>query len=268
MFFKMIRYVTITFSITYLFWGFDIALSSMGLYEHPGYNIGIIFYIIAACAPAIAAIVLWKKEQANLGLKKILKKIFHLSNPVLELSLLAVFLSIRFVIPFLSGDVRITGRLWQVVVFTPVMLLFGGFEEVGWRGNLQPMLEKKCGFIIATLINYAVWLVWHIPLCFIKGTYQYSGSYLWFAVSLLGSAFCTSALRKVKDNIMPCILFHAIGNAVVSYGLTVNNGISILVSCGLQVLAAILVSVFFGRAKKENGGKYVSSNASYKTADI
>lgn len=79
------------------------------------------------------------------------------------------------------------------------MLLFGGFEEVGWRGWLQPALEKKCGFIFATLINYAIWLVWHIPLCFVKGTYQYSGSYLWFAVSLAGSAFSAAALHKVKS---------------------------------------------------------------------
>ena len=157
---------------------------------------------------------------------------------------------IRFGIPFLFGDIRITGSLWQVVAFTPVMLLFGGFEEVGWRGYLQPILENKCGFIIATLINCAIWIVWHIPLCFIKGTYQYSGSYLWFAISLVGSAFCTSALRRLKGNIMPCVLFHAIGNAVVSYGLTVNNGNGVLVSCGLQVIAAILLSVFFGRVQE------------------
>ena len=248
---KLSSYLIITFAITYLFWGLDILLSSLGFYEHPAYNIGIIFYIIAACAPAIAACILWRKESAGNGLKSILKKVFCFNNPLLELILLAVFLAARFVIPFLFGDVRITGSFWQVLVFSPVMFLFGGFEEVGWRGYLQPVLEKKCGFIIASLINFAIWLVWHIPLCFIKGTYQYSGSYLWFAISLAGSAFSAAALHKVKGSIIPCILFHAIGNAVVSYGLSINNGTGILVSSGLQVLLAISLAVIkVNRIKK------------------
>lgn len=245
------RFLILTFAITYLFWGFDIVLSRLGLYEHPAYNVGIIFYIIAACAPAITACVLWRQETDNQGIKSILIKLFRLSNPVLEITLLMGFLLIRFGIPFLFGDVSITGSLWQVVVFIPVMFLFGGFEEVGWRGYLQPLLEKNCGFMPATMINYVIWIFWHIPLCFIKGTYQYSGSYLWFAISLIGSAFSASALRWVKRDIMPCMLFHAIGNAIISYGLSVNDGTGMLASSGAQVLLAILLSVFFDRDNKE-----------------
>ena len=122
------------------------------------------------------------------------------------------------------------------------MLLFGGFEEVGWRGYLQPKLEKKFGFIIATLINCTIWIVWHIPLCFIKGTYQYSGSYLWFAISLLDSAFSLAALNKVKGSIVPCILFHAIGNAVVSYGISINDGTGMIVSIFVQIIFAVFLS--------------------------
>lgn len=78
---KIGRYLILTFAITYLFWGFDIVLSSLGLYEHPGYNIGIVFYIIAACAPAFAACALWRKETGNISIQTILKKIFKLSSP-------------------------------------------------------------------------------------------------------------------------------------------------------------------------------------------
>ena len=139
-----------------------------------------------------------------------------------------------------------------MVIFIPVMFLFGGFEEVGWRGYLQPVLEKKFGFIVATLINCAIWIVWHIPLCFIKGTYQYSGNYLWFAVSLAGSAFALAALHKVKGSIMPCILFHAIGNAVVSYGISINEGTGALVSYIAQIVFAIVVSILLGRVNKSH----------------
>ena len=48
MFKKTCNYLIPAFAITYLFWGFDIVLSCLSLYEHPAYNVGIIFYIIAA----------------------------------------------------------------------------------------------------------------------------------------------------------------------------------------------------------------------------
>lgn len=238
---NVVRYLILTFVITYLFWGFDIVLSCLGLYEHPAYNIGIIFYIIAACAPAIAVFILWQKDPDKKGMRYFLKTVFGFNRPAIELSLLVAFLMIRFGIPFLFGDVTFIGDWWQVLVFIPVMLLFGGFEEVGWRGYLQPILEKRFGFVVATTINCAIWIVWHIPLCFIKGTYQYSGSYLWFAISLLGSAFSAAALHKVKGSIVPCILFHAIGNAVVSYGLSISNGTGAVVSYICQVILAIIV---------------------------
>jgi len=241
------KYLIITFAITYLFWGFDIVLSKLGLYEHPTYNIGIIFYIIAACAPAITVYFLMKKESNKKGICCFFKSIFKFNNLVLEILLIGIFLVIRFGIPALFGDTSIIGNWWPVVIFIPVMLLFGGFEEVGWRGYLQPKLEKRFGFVIATLINCAIWLVWHIPLCFIKGTYQYSGNYLWFAVSLIGSAFSLAALNKVKGSVIPCIIFHSVGNAIVSYGIAINEGVGMLVSTCIQIIFAICVVKLFNR---------------------
>lgn len=235
------KYLILTFAITYLFWGFDIVLSKLGLYEHPAYNIGIIFYIIAACAPAITVYILKQKESDKRGIRSFFKYIFKFNNLFLEILLLGIVLVIRFGIPFLFGDISIIGNWWHVTIFTPVMLLFGGFEEVGWRGYLQPKLERKFGFVIAILINWAIWIVWHIPLCFIKGTYQYSGNYLWFAVSLLGSAFSLAALNKVKGSIMPCIIFHAFGNAIVSYGISINEGTGMIISICIQIIFAICV---------------------------
>lgn len=238
---KICQYLVFTFIITYLFWGFDIILSRLGLYEHPTYNIGIIFYVIAACAPAITGYIFMKNESEKSGLRYLLKSFFKFNYLILEILLIVIFIVIRFGIPFLFGDVIIIGNFWQVIVFTPVMLLFGGFEEIGWRGYLQPVLEERFGLFVATLINSAIWIVWHIPLCFIKGTYQYSGDYLLFAISLIGSAFSLAAINKVRGNVIACILFHSLCNAIVSYGISINDGVGIVVSAGIQIIFAIVV---------------------------
>lgn len=243
-------YLIITFAITYTFWGFDAILSRLGLYEHPAYNIGILFYIIAACSPAIATYILLQKEPDKRGMRNYVKFSFRFDRPVIEILLIVIFLSIRFGVPFLFGDGKIIGDWWQVVLFIPIMVFFGGFEEIGWRGYLQPILDNRFGAVCASLVNCAIWTVWHLPLCFIKGTYQNSGNYLWFIVSLIGSAFSLAAINKVHGSIMPCILFHAAGNAIVSYGITGNEGLGMVVSTCIQVLFAISV---FKRYSKEPG---------------
>lgn len=240
---KICQYLIYTFTITYLFWGFDIILSRVGLYEHPTYNIGMIFYVIAVCAPAISGYIVMQNETDKSGICYFIKSSFKFNQPVLEILLICIFMAIRFGIPFLFGDISIIGNWWKVVVFTPIMLLFGGFEEIGWRGYLQPKLEKKFGFFVATLINCAIWIVWHIPLCFMKGTYQYSGNYLWFAVSLVGSAFSLAAINKVRGSIIPCILFHSICNAIVSYGISINEGVGIAISTCIQIIFAACIFI-------------------------
>lgn len=70
---SVFKYLILAFVIAYLFWGFDIVLSGLGIYEHPGYNVGIVFYIIAACSPSIAVYTLWQKEPDKRGIRYFLK---------------------------------------------------------------------------------------------------------------------------------------------------------------------------------------------------
>lgn len=106
----------LTFSITYLFWGFDIILSRLGLYEHPTYNIGMIFYIIAVCAPATSGYIAMQNESDKSGIRYFIKASFKFNQPILEISLIAIFMAIRFGIPFLFGDVSVIGNWWQFIL--------------------------------------------------------------------------------------------------------------------------------------------------------
>lgn len=253
---RIFQYLIITFAITYLFWGMDILLSIFGLYEHPSYNIGMIFYIIAASSPATSVYTLMQLDPDKKGIRHFLKMSFTFNKPFSEILLVCVFTGIRFIIPFLFNEVSITGHLWQVVVYTPVMLLFGGLEEIGWRGFLQTKLEDKFGALTSTLIICAIWVVWHIPLCFIKGTYQYSGSYFWFAVSLIGSAFSLAAIHSVGKNILPCIVYHSVGNSIVSYGISISDGLGMAVSVCIQIIFAVVILILCNSTKRTRAFKF------------
>ena len=65
MFKKKCHYLVLAFAVTYLFWGLDIVLSRLGLYEHPVYNAGIVFYVIAACSPSIAVFFFGKRNRTK-----------------------------------------------------------------------------------------------------------------------------------------------------------------------------------------------------------
>ena len=94
------------------------------------------------------------------------------------------------------------------------LLFFGPFpEEVGWRGILFNDLNKL-SFKRAQLFVMIVWLVWHLPLFFIKGTYQYnlgiiSFGFLFFCINIIIQSLMMGYLFIIGNkNILLPILFH------------------------------------------------------------
>lgn len=54
--------------------------------------------------------------------------------------------------------------------FILTALAQGGMEEPGWRGLLQPFLQKRFSPLVAALIVSLFWSLWHLPL-FLNGFY-------------------------------------------------------------------------------------------------
>ena len=57
---------------------------------------------------------------------------------------------------------------------------------------------------------------------------------------------------SVSKRFFPCILFHAIGNAIVSYGIMIDNGVSSFISYGAQVIFAIVFVLLYEKIRKES----------------
>ena len=77
---------------------------------------------------------------------------------------------------------------------------YGGEEELGWRGIMQPILEKLLPFPVATVITGTVWGIWHIPLWFVEGSSQQNMAFPFFLVllALILSLFLWAMLAESK----------------------------------------------------------------------
>ena len=92
------------------------------------------------------------------------------------------------------------------------MIIGGGIEEIGWRGCLQPELQKKLPITISALIIGVIWAIWHLPLFFIIGTNQNSDNFLWFFISAIALSFLLTQIYSITKSIFLCIIFHAFIN--------------------------------------------------------
>jgi membrane protease YdiL (CAAX protease family) len=112
----------------------------------------------------------------------------------------------------------------QPLLIVPTLvfwLLFGPLpEEPGWRGYATDGLQARHSALAASLIVGAVWMLWHIPLFLIDGTWQAEhlgfGTqlfWLWAMAVVIESVLYTWIYNNTGRSTLAAILFHFVGNA-------------------------------------------------------
>lgn len=91
-------------------------------------------------------------------------------------------------------------------------------EELGWRGYVLDRLQEKRSALASSLILGVVWSVWHLPMFFVRDSYQASlgiGTPA-FWLFLFGIVPLTFAITWIYNNtgrsILAVILFHSMVN--------------------------------------------------------
>lgn len=156
----------------------------------------------AGMAPAYAAFIV-RKKQSGIKFKEFCKQIFYTEDPGKSVSILIVCALIQFASCAAQEDYL--GNPWYLfIVFMPMMFFGGGLEEIGWRGVLQPFLEKRFSLFPAALIQGAIWSVWHLPLWLVPNTSQ--GNYgLYRLCSVLHDIGAAADKKHLGNDPAPCV---------------------------------------------------------------
>lgn len=96
--------------------------------------------------------------------------------------------------------------------------LFPFIEELGWRGYVLDRLQEKHNALISSLILGIVWSLWHLPMFFIRDSYQASlgigtpAFWLFFAGIIPLTFVFTWIYNNTNRSTLAVILFHAMVN--------------------------------------------------------
>lgn len=117
--------------------------------------------------------------------------------------------------PFREAAAPFLAAPGTLIPFAIVIFFYGPFpEEFGWRGYVLDRLQERWSALKASLTLGAIWAIWHVPLFFIQGTYQYDkGAWsAWFWLFEIGIIPLTVVMTWVFNNTqrstLAVMLFH------------------------------------------------------------
>lgn len=216
------NFLLLAFFETFLFWGIVAVYTQIKNITFGSSIVLILFYILGVLGPAIAAITVSKKSETKEEFRKFLKSCYQPPKKLKWYIFIVVIVLVSSLLPyFIVGGEQIAS-LKYIFLNIPLFILIGGLEEIGWRGFLLRELTKKIPPFSSTLLVSIIWSVWHLPLFFIIGTYQYE--YLnipIFIVSVISFSFLLSTIYYKTNSIFLCIIAHAFFNSVLD--VFINN---------------------------------------------
>lgn len=243
-----IRFLLYTFVIMLLCWGTCWICSACGVYMQQ--NVFLYpLYMLGGWSPTIASYLVLKQFGHVNGLKQWLRNLFGFRCSI-RAYIMVFAMAALFILPqCLICGYENGAPLFALVFMIPVMLFGGGLEEAGWRYILQPELEKKCGFLPATLIMSLIWWLWHMPLFYIHGVSQYGADFITFGINVLGLSFALAAIRRCTKSVWLCVLFHCVVNSLSGIYIVKDNRIGNIVS---TILLIVVSSAMVRKCEHQN----------------
>jgi uncharacterized protein len=208
--------------------------------------------LIGGFGPAISSYIIYRQFKEDFVEESFVKFVFGKKIDKKVWLIFGLFLIWRLFMVWIAFGIKNPISILYILISLPGLIIGGGLEELGWRGILQPKLEKVINYLPSVLIVGIIWSIWHLPLWFIKGTPQNSfpfGLYL-LEVIILSSSFTT--LYKYTKNLFFCVISHAWFNGCIWLALYMGNNGALQLNLNWKVIVVfsieLIVSVILGIA--------------------
>jgi membrane protease YdiL (CAAX protease family) len=208
------HYLLLTFLITWSiigFYVFDPAGATARFGEISGSHP---LFFIATWAPAVSASILVLSHGGIAGLGRFAARLFLWRAS----KAWAAFVFVGLPLVFIAGSLIRGGPLLAplprdgvgaAVAVLFMMLMLGPVEEFGWRGFLQPMLQRHMTPIRAGVLIGSIWGIWHLPAFFLAGTVFGGWDFLpFFLGNVVIAVLVTPLFNRTGGSLLWPMLFH------------------------------------------------------------
>ncbi len=172
---------------------------------------------IGAISPGIVAILITAITQGGAGVKVLIEKIsFKNTNAGWYIFALTFFAFVKclaaliFFLLYKSWPQFGTTSWYVMLGAIAVSTWVQAGEEIGWRGYALPLMSKKIGLAMASVLLGIIWAIWHLPLFYITAADTFNQSFPLYLLQVTGlSVIMAWLLWKVNGNLLPLMVFHA-----------------------------------------------------------
>lgn len=153
----------------------------------------------------------------------------------------------------LASEIKVM-KGWPILSLLIPLALAPALEEIGWRGYGIDSLRNNFNLFYTSLLFAGLWALWHLPLFFIKGYYQYelrSLNVIYivnFFISIIPVAIITNWIFYNNcRSILLVIVVHAIFNGLSILFKTeqFTKCLFTLLLCGLSTIIVLKEREFF-----------------------
>jgi uncharacterized protein len=172
------------------------------------------FFFLATWSPAIAAFLVVYFHTGLSGIRAFLSRLLLWRSA----GGWVVFVLVLVPLVFVAGSLIKGGPVlapWPPEGFGPVlallfmMLFLGPIEEFGWRGVMQPLLQRHMAPIWAGALIGASWGVWHLPAFFLAGVVFADWHFLPFFIgNVTLGVLVTPIFNSTRGSLLWPMLFH------------------------------------------------------------
>jgi uncharacterized protein len=230
-------FLLFTFAITYGFWLILVFCKTI----ESGSPLFLTLHILGGAGPTLAPFIVLAIFNKN-GFREYIRRIFKFKfSPLWYLLCFVLVASTCFLLYLFHPNGNYAFMPWYMFfAFIPMMILGGGLEELGWRGFfLDNLLKENRSKLLSALIIGIIWALWHLPLFYITGTYQYGNDFFLFAIGVVGLSCMLTVLYSLSRSTFLALLFHTLINTSYAMGFSPNKTDLV----GAQIQSVVLLSL-------------------------